>query len=603
MDSWKCHADDCESIATFGKNKDERTHCWEHRNEEMIMTFSKECVDEISNLKNKKQNKCVYKSCTKNAGYNFYGVKVRLFCKLHKLIGMVDVAHPRCPCEKHCRPSYGFPEDKATHCVDCKTEGMMDVVHDKCGCEKNIRASIGYPGEKPSCCKACKKEGMINVVDNKCACDRAKVPGFGFPGSTATCCKDCKIEGMINVVSKRCKCALNKLANFGQPNGEVVCCKDCKEDGMINLNIKRCDCLLKNAAIYGYPDEMETCCKACKKEGMIYLHCTRCKCEKNHIAHFGYPDEKAICCSSCKNTGMIDLVHKFCKCELRRRPNFGYDGELPTCCVKCKSENMIDFYKKCECGERIPTFGYPEEIKICCKTCKKPGMIYISTTQCSCILKKQPIFGYKDGKPVCCIACKEEDMIDLKHNICKSSFCDNQARYAKYNDYCFICFINLFPNNEIVRNYKIKERYFTDFVEVNFPKKFTFDRRINGGCSLRRPDMYLDLITHTLHGELDENQHKPYDTTCEEAKINDTFTDNADRFMVLIRVNPDGYVDKNGKRHESCFKIHQKNGALIVRDDNDLYRRLNKLKERLEYWMHNIPNELMTIEYHFYDGY
>lgn len=175
----------------------------------------------------------------------------------------------------------------------------------------------------------------------------------------------------------------------------------------------------------------------------------------------------------------------------------------------------------------------------------------------------------------------------------------------KYNGYCFYCYINLFPDNEIVRNYKVKEKHFADFIEYYFPKTFTFDKIVSGGCSKRRPDVFLDLYTHVINGEIDDDSHKYRDTTCEEAKINDTFTDNADRPMVLIRINPDKYVDKNGEKVPSCFEIHRSTGVLKIGNKNELQSRMDKLKERLEYWMNpeNIPTELMTIEYHYYDGY
>ncbi len=66
-----------------------------------------------------------------------------------------------------------------------------------------------------------------------------------------------------------------------------------------------------------------------------------------------------------------------------------------------------------------------------------------------------------------------------------------------------------------------------------------------------------------------EFDHRYRDTTCEVAKINETFTDLADRPKVLLRTNPDAYVDDEGVRHKSCFGAHAETGILIVADKTD----------------------------------
>lgn len=68
-------------------------------------------------------------------------------------------------------------------------------------------------------------------------------------------------------------------------------------------------------------------------------------------------------------------------------------------------------------------------------------------------------------------------------------------------------------------------------------------KKVDGGCSKRRPDFLFDIFTHTVI-ECDENDHKDYSTSCEIAKLNETFTDLADRPMILIRFNPDNYEGK-----------------------------------------------------------
>jgi hypothetical protein len=105
-------------------------------------------------------------------------------------------------------------------------------------------------------------------------------------------------------------------------------------------------------------------------------------------------------------------------------------------------------------------------------------------------------------------------------------------------------------------------------------------------CSYRHRDFLFELFTHTLIVECDENDHRDYSTTCEIAKLNSTFTDLADRPMILIRFNP----DKCKESGKSCF---DKDAKLIKGEWN---RRINILKKELIKAMKNIPDDLITIK-------
>jgi hypothetical protein len=103
-------------------------------------------------------------------------------------------------------------------------------------------------------------------------------------------------------------------------------------------------------------------------------------------------------------------------------------------------------------------------------------------------------------------------MINVEAKRCKTLFCDIMATQKKYKGYCMRCFIHTFPTEKVARNYKTKEQSVVDFIKENFPKiKWICDKIINGGCSKRRPDIMLDLGTHIIIIEIDENSHDRYD--------------------------------------------------------------------------------------------
>ena len=63
--------------------------------------------------------------------------------------------------------------------------------------------------------------------------------------------------------------------------------------------------------------------------------------------------------------------------------------------------------------------------------------------------------------------------------------------------------------------------------------------------------------------------------------------------IVFIRFNPDNYIDKNGKKIQSCWKIN-KLGIMCITKKEEWVSRINCLLDQIQYWMDN-PTE-KTIE-------
>jgi hypothetical protein len=170
--------------------------------------------------------------------------------------------------------------------------------------------------------------------------------------------------------------------------------------------------------------------------------------------------------------------------------------------------------------------------------------------------------------------------------LCKSTFCETHKNTnKKYNGYCSRCYIHLFPDEPISRNYKTKEYAVLEFIRNNYPEHtWVNDKVIEGGCSKKRPDIFLDLLTHSIIIEIDENQHKTYDN-CELKRINLLFEDLGDRHIVFIRFNPDDYLDKDNNKITSCWGIDRRNGLSSVKKSKktEWEYRLNTLKNTVDH--------------------
>ena len=209
-----------------------------------------------------------------------------------------------------------------------------------------------------------------------------------------------------------------------------------------------------------------------------------------------------------------------------------------------------------------------------CKICKGAGI---------CIHKKRREFcndpECDGGSALCCVPS------------CDKVFC------KKYRGHCMTCFMSLFPAETVFRNYKTKEgavlcsikAAFSDLTIVN-------DRRIDGGCSQRRPDIFIDLLTHVIIVEIDENAHLAYDQNCENNRIVDISEDVAHRHVVFIRFNPD-----KSEAGPGCWTIDA-NGLAVIKKKRaaEWQERLAALNKTVEFWTTTIPNNLVEIVKLFY---
>jgi hypothetical protein len=229
-------------------------------------------------------------------------------------------------------------------------------------------------------------------------------------------------------------------------------------------------------------------------------------------------------------------------------------------------------------------------------------MINIKTKLCIC--GKYPAFNFEGiTPPICCIDCKDDKMVDVKSIRCHSDFCNTiVGARTKYKGYCTYCFINLFPEEEITRNYKTKEQTVVNFVRDNF-KDYSWkaDKRIDGGSSLRRPDLFLNLENQIIIVEVDENQHKLYEDICENKRIMEISKDVNHKPIVFIRFNPDKYIDKNNKNIPSCWSINKNTGVLKINYVNKWNERLNSLKEQIDYWSIYDTDKTVEVVQLYYD--
>ena len=535
------------------------------------------------------------------------------------------------------QPSFGNPGDKpkdAKWCLTCKPETAVNVKSKKCECGK-ARPIFGNPGDKPKdakWCKKCKPETAVYVVRKKCECGKS-YPNFGNPGDKpkdAKWCKKCKPETAVDVVRKKCKCG-KSVPSYGNPGDkpkDAKWCKKCKpETAVYVVNTKKCECG-KAQPSFGNPGDKPKdakWCADCKPKTAVNVKSKKCECGKARPI-FGNPGDKpkdAKWCKKCKPETAVDVVNKKCKCG-KSVPSYGNPGDKPKdakWCAKCKPETAVDVKntKKCECGKAQPSFGNPgdkpKDAKWC-KKCKPETAVDVINKKCECG-KSNAIYGnlgdkHKDAKWCANCETKPETAVNVVGKICISDHCDTTIKYDGINNtgYCMGCFSQKFPESKLVRFVRCKElavvrAIYQRFAKHDFAQIMVNDRRIQGGCSQKRPDICIDLATHVLIVEVDEFQHLQGDYSCENKRMMELFEDGQRRPIVFLRFNPDKYTNAFGCTVPSPWtKTEGGEPRIDPKRKHDWRKRLIKLFARIKYWtqLSDFPTKEVSVEHLFYDA-
>jgi hypothetical protein len=367
-------------------------------------------------------------------------------------------------------------------------------------------------------------------------------------------CKECGGSSICEHKRRKSTCKECGGSSICKHKKQKSQCKECGGSSICEHNIIKSICKECGGSSICKHEKQKSQCKECGgssfcEHGKYKSRCRKCGgvsfCEHNRIK------------SQCKECGGSSF------CEHNR---------IKSVCKECGGGSICEHNRK----------------KTVCKDCGGSSICEHDKHKAKC--KKcggSSICKHEKQKP----QCKECGGSSL----CKSTWCETRGN-VKYKGYCLFCFIHIFPEIEISRNYKTKEKDVVDRIKQSFPD-FTWiaDKRIIDGCSFRRPDLLLDLGSHILIVEIDENKHTDYDCSCENKRLMELSRDVHHRPIIFIRFNPDSYTDKDGVLVKSCWKLNKLSVMQIRKEKlKEWEERIESLKNEILYWIDN-PSE-KTIE-------
>ncbi len=434
-------------------------------------------------------------------------------------------------------------------------------------------AVFGYSkDDKEKYCSKHKLPDMVDVINKKCKYENCKKqPRFNFEGiKGGIYCKEHALTDMLDVVNKKCKyngCKTQPVYNYEGFKKGMYCREHALTD-MIDVHSKRCeytDC--KKQSYFNFPNEKGSrFCSKHKLNGMI-LSFGSCEIETcTTQASFNFPNEKGSkYCSKHKLDGMVITTSYICEDEL--------------CNI-------------------IASFNFPNEKgSRFCSNHKLDGMVtttsYICEDELCNIIASFNLSN--ETIPRFCSKHKLDRMVTMTNKMC--CVCNMVSARPHYKNHCYGCYSFKYPDDPAVRNHKTKENAIMSEIAKVFPD-IILDKIIDGGCSKRRPDGMIDLVSHVIIVEVDENQHNGYDKECENRRIMELSQDLSHRPIVFIRINPDGYI-LNNKKQKGAFTLTKITGTLKV-NKKILNERINATIDIITQYYEIIPSKTITVENLFF---
>ena len=441
-------------------------------------------------------------------------------------------------------------------------------------------------------------------------------PVYGKRGdSVASFCSRHRGEQMFNLVSRKCLhefCV--KTPNFNLEGGKPLFCNDHKTSEMVNTTkYKKCmHGICKFRASFNFKGLNPTVCSSHKETGMVDLIKAKCiheLCGKR--PNFNVEGANPLYCFDHMEVGMVCKSYRSCKFgTCKTTPCFNYLGLKPDYCAIHREPGMMNVCQKLcihESCTKPPNFNFSGLKPLVCSLHKEVGMIsMINNKRCNNNLcNKIPVYNvFGETRGIVCGDHKEDGMINVVGTTCSNEFCNTRVTRKKYEGLCLRCFIYMFPDKPVAKNYRTKEYSVVEYIKSKYQDlTWVTDKKVEGGCSLRRPDLLLDLGYQILIIEIDENQHLGYDTSCEHRRIMEISRDSSHRPIVFIRFNPDNY-NIRGKNITSCWGPNG-NGICTVKESKkkEWTHRLESLETQIQYWIQpeNKTDKTVEIVELFYD--
>lgn len=419
-------------------------------------------------------------------------------------------------------------------------------------------------------------------------------------GKRKSRCLDCGGSEMCNHNKRRSRCVECKGSEICEHKKIRISCVDCGGSQICEHKTVRSRCIKCYGSQICEHKRLRSNCVDCGGSQICKHNKIKSRCRDCDGSMFCEHRRYRAKCRDCNGSSFCEHKTRKSRCRECKGSEICEHNRIKSNCKDCGG-TLICLHNRAktvcrDChGSQICEHN---RIKTACFECKGGSI---------CEHNKRRIYCVDCGGSQICIhkinkrLCKECD----GRLLCNTPFCETYKNPKKeYEGYCLRCFIHTHPDKPNARNYKTKEKTVVDEVLKSFPQfTWTMDKKIQDGCSRRRPDLFLDMGSHVIIVEIDENQHTDYDCSCENKRLMEISQDIGHRPVVFIRFNPDDYIDETGAKKRSCFTA-DKTGIMKVAKtkQKEWNERIDSLKSQIQYWSHHTTEKTVETIQLFFDS-
>jgi len=397
-------------------------------------------------------------------------------------------------------------------------------------------------GKQKADCKTCGGSSFCEHDKRKSLCIECKGSQICAHNKRKSYCKECGGSAFCEHGKYKSSCRDCGGTDFCEHGKRKSSCKDCGgtdfcEHGKYKHNCREC-----GSSAFCEHDKRKSQCRTCGGSAF---------CEHGKIKSF---------CKDCKGSQICEHDKVKSHCRVCQGSAFCVHDKIKRYCIECRGSAICEHNKQ----------------RSHCKVCLGSAF---------CEHKKRKTY---------CIDCRGS-------GLCKTQLCPTIGN-PKYNGYCLPCCVQIHPEIKVPNNYKTKENEVVDRIKESFPAfDWIADKKVQDGCSRRRPDLLLDMGTHIIIVEVDEHKHADYDCSCENKRLMELSQDLQHRPIVFIRFNPDEYTGQNGELVKSCWKLNQLGVIQIVKSkQSEWEERIHALTEQIQYWIDTPTDKTVQIIELFY---
>ena len=483
-------------------------------------------------------------------------------------------------------------QKRKSECKDCKGSSICEHQRVKYNCKECQGSNICEHQLIKCNCKICNSMAFCKHQRRKSRCKDCKGSSICKHQRVESECKVCKGSRFCQHQKRKSECKECQGSSICVHQRVKFSCKDCKGSSICEHLRRRNECKECKGSRLCEHQKVKSSCKECNGSSFCEHQRRKSQCKDCKGGSICEHQREKSRCKQCKGSQICEHMRDRSSCKECHGSQICLHLKLRTQCRECKGsafcihEKRKSQCKVCKGSEICEHLCQRHQCTQClrCSTHLCDSVVFPSNGSTSGYTWKEVVGGQKpylgteiyNTKLAAALEVKVhfnvEDLQSFEDNFFYDSYIKVKNTYYAPGGTCRRCHrvqqitsncgfakrlryllhkrgivTKPLPNTGERKKKEMKIKDTLDQNDINYVNDVTvIDRDSSCEKTLSRPDFQVQH-THqelvNIHLEVDENQHKSYDSTCELVRLNDiAISHQYRRPIVVLRYNPDTFT-------------------------------------------------------------